>query len=97
VESARGGKAILVGDDGEVARAVDEFAARSLHGESEDYGRAGDGPVVVVLDTDDGILGDTLPHAAGRALAFDGDDSDVRGHVLGGGGKAQPEWEQNLE
>ena len=97
MESARGGEALLVGHDGQVARAVDEFAARSRDGEGEDYGRAGDGPVVVILDADDGILGDALPHAAGRALAFDGDDTDARGHVLGGGGKAQPEWEQNLE
>ena len=73
---------LLVSDNGQRLCAVEEFAARSRYRQCEYDRRAGDRAMVVILDLDCGVAGQTLTRPAGRAFSFQYDDADARRNVL---------------
>ena len=85
LETAGGGLAFGVGQDGEGAGAVREGGAGALVGQQKDDGGAGDGLAVLIFDLHNGIAGDALAGIIDGAVTFDDHDVELAGWLMGNG------------
>lgn len=74
--------ALSVSHDGQGMRTIGKNAASSLVWKQKNYGRSGDGLVVLILHLDDWLPGGALTNVVDGAVAFHNDDIELAAGFL---------------